>query len=194
MAECGGSIVGAIILAGGKSERMGRDKALLPYRGTTLLAYVLAVVSQIEPQVVVVADRTDKYAVPCPVIADAFPDCGPVGGIVTGLHYLGAGAHLVAACDMPHLHPDILRYLLECAIKGDYDAVVPETDGRPEPLCAVYRDTCLAPLTAFLQSGQRAAHRALLTLNVLRIDTENLRPFDPELACFTNFNTPEDLP
>jgi molybdopterin-guanine dinucleotide biosynthesis protein A len=133
-----------------------------------------------------------RYALPgVRVLGDLFPDTGPVGGILTGLTALGPGRHLVVACDMPALNPAVLRLLREAATP-DWDAVVPEIGGRLEPLCAAYRDSAAPPLRRFLETGQRAARRALETLRVRRIGEEALRRIDPDLACFTNLNTPEE--
>ena len=183
-----------ILLAGGKSARMGRDKALLPYSNGTLIEHMAKRLGGITAQVIIVADAADKYAVPgTSTIADLYPDCGPVGGIVTGLEAAGEGTHFVAACDMPLFHPYILRYMADLAT-ADYDAVYPIVTERPEPLCAVYRHTALEPLRDFLESGGRAAYKALQKLRGRMVDESALRVFDPLLTSYANWNAPEDLP
>lgn len=183
----------AIILAGGQSQRMGQDKALLPMNGMTLLEHVVASLLMVAADIVVVADVPEKYALPCGrVLADTFPGSGPVGGILTGLTALGEGRHIVVACDMPALNVNVLQLLLK-AHTPEWDAVVPEINGQPEPLCAVYAHTAAHRLLRFLESGGRAAREALSQLRVKRIGEGVLRRIDPELACFTNVNTPEDL-
>jgi len=188
------SASGAIVLAGGKSVRMGQDKALLLWNGRTLLEHCVANLREVTSEIVIVADRADRYALSgCRMAADLYPDAGPVGGIVTGLMTLGAGRHMVVACDMPFIRMELLRLMLDAATE-EWDAVVPEVDGRSEPLCAVYCDTAVPPLQRFLEEGQRAAHRALLSLRTRRIGEEDLRCADPDLRSFTNLNTPDDLP
>ncbi len=183
-----------IILAGGKSLRMGRDKALLPYGNMTLIEHVAKRLGGIAAPLFIVADAADKYDVAgIPTLADLYPDCGPVGGIVTGLAAAGEGAHFVVACDMPLFHPYILRYMADIATPI-YDAVYPVIGERAEPLCAVYRHTALEPLRAFLESGGRAAHRALRELRGRPVDESGLRVFDPMLTSYANWNAPEDLP
>lgn len=185
---------GAIVLAGGRSERMGQDKALLRANGRTLLETVVNTLRPLVREIVIVADRADKYALPdCRTIGDLYPNTGPLGGILTGLNALGAGHHLAVACDMPALQPAVLRLLLDSA-GPEWDVVVPEVEGRMEPLCAVYSDTAIPALQAYLENGGRALHRALQAeVRTLRIPEEALRHVDPSLLTFTNLNTPDDL-
>jgi|SRR5579871_912085 len=184
---------GAIVLAGGRSERMGQDKALLRLEERTLLQTVVAALRPFADRIVVVAQEPEPYLLPdVEGVADLYPGQGPVGGILTGLTALGVGAHLVVACDMPALQPGILRLLRDSATP-EWDAVVPERDGRPEPLCAVYRDTAAPALQSFLATGRRAAFEALKMLRVYYLHEETLRGVDPDLLTFTNLNTPHDL-
>jgi cyclic pyranopterin phosphate synthase len=184
--------VAGIVLAGGKSVRMGRDKALLSYGSTTLLSHTIEIMQSVTETVLVVVDTADRYPFlrGLRVAPDLYPNAGPLGGIVTGLAALEDGYHVVAACDMPFLRPALLRFLLAEAQGGD--GAVPEIDGHLEPLCAVYHRRCLLPLKEQLEAGQRAAHRAIRLLNLKRVGEEALRRVDPDLVSFTNINTPED--
>jgi len=184
--------VSGIVLAGGMSARMGRDKALLPFGSTTLLAHVVEIVRTVTAPVIVVAGVADQYALPgrVRVIGDLYPNAGPLGGIVTGLKAVDAGYHLITACDMPFLRPELLHRLLKEA--EGYDGAVPEVNGRPEPLCAVYHSRCAERLRASLESGERAVHRALQSLSIRHVEEDRLRQADPDLVSFTNLNTPEE--
>ncbi len=181
-----------IVLAGGKSARMGEDKARLPYVGTTLLAHVIETLRLLTPSIVVVMDQAGKYALPpdVQVAVDLFPNAGPLGGLVTGLTAVEDGYHFVVACDMPHLHPALLSLLYEAA--DGFDAAVPEVEGRCEPLCAVYHRRCVDRLRDALERGERAVHRALRSLAVNRVGEETLRRADPDLRSLQNLNTPAD--
>jgi molybdenum cofactor guanylyltransferase len=182
-----------IILAGGQSRRMGRDKALLSYGDTTFLVHTASILLPLVAEIIVVAETPDRYVLPFGrVVGDRFPGAGPVGGILTGLTQAGEGWHYVVACDMPGLQRPVLE-LLRNAAADDIDAVVPEIDGHWEPLCAVYRHTAAPPLLKFMESGGRSAQGALKTLNVRRVDEEILRRLDPDNKTFVNINTPEDL-
>ena len=173
---------------------MGQDKALLPYGDTTFLGHTLALLRTLTPDIIVVVDEADKYPLPgVRVVADIFPDAGPVGGILTGLMAASEGWHYVVACDMPGLRQEVLLSLRQCAAEDD-DAVVPEREGFPEPLCAVYRHTAAPKLLQFLEQGGRAAQQALRTLKTRRISwEETLQPLDPDARSLININTPEDL-
>ncbi len=184
--------MGVIVLAGGKSERMGRDKALLTRGGVTLLEHTLQTVSEISREIIVVADRADRYPLATGRgVADRFPGAGPLGGVITGLELLGEGAHLAVACDMPSLQLPVLRYLLSLTDDAT-DCVVPLVGGRLEPLCAVYRSSALTPLRDCFEEGERALHRALRRLRLRSVDEAALRALDPGLRCFRNLNTPEE--
>jgi len=184
--------VGGAILAGGKSNRMGRDKATMDAGGATMVERSVEALRSIASPIVVVSETGDRYRLPgCQEIADRTPGLGPVGGIVTALHHLGPGLHLVVACDMPFLNTELLSLLVRLADDGD-EVVAPLIRGRPEPLCAAYRYTALPVLEQFLQTGQRAAHRALESLDTRYVDETLLRQVDPELASFINVNTESD--
>ena len=183
----------AIVLAGGGSRRMGQDKALLLHEGQTFLERMIAVLLTLTPNILVVADRADKYALDAERIAvDLYPDAGPVGGIVTGLLEAGSGLHYVVACDMPTINADVLRLLYGQIGQGE-DAAVPYLNGEPEPLYAVYRHTAAPKLQAYLEAGRRSARGALNALNVKRVDENAINRVDPGAASFANINTPSEL-
>ncbi len=186
-------MAGAIVLAGGKSERMGQDKAMIAFRGRTLLQHVVDAVGPLVDTVVVVAASADQYpVVGAAVLGDDFPGLGPVGGILTGLEALGLGAHLAVACDMPCLQSELLQLLLARASAG-VDAVVPLFDGRMETLCAVYNFSAARKLAIFLEEGGRALHRALELMETSLVTEDVWRTVDPEGLSFTNLNTVTDF-
>ena len=183
----------AIILAGGKSSRMGADKALLEYDNKSFLEYVVAAVNPLARETLLVTDRADKYTLPnVRVVADLLSEAGPVAGIVTGLLAVGPGVHFVVPCDMPLVSGSVLQ-LLRTACTPEWDAAVPERNGEREPLYAVYRDTALPKLRHYLESGRRSARGALTDLRVRTVGEAELRRADPNLASFANVNTPQEL-
>ncbi len=180
-----------IILAGGQSRRMGRDKALLRWQDSPLLHHVAHALQQVTTTVIIVADTPDRYAVPgCRTVGDLSPGEGPLGGLVTGLHYTGGEHAAAVGCDMPHLQPDLLR-LLDAECRG-YEAAVPVVDGRMQPICAVYARSAAPRLEALFRSGCRSVQEAVRALNVHLVDEERLRAADPELCSFRNVNTPAE--
>ena len=183
----------AIVLTGGKSSRMGQDKALLEYEGQTFLEHVIAAARPLAREVLLVTDRADRYAVrDVRVVVDFLADGGPVAGIVSGLMAAGPGVHVVVPCDMPLVSGSVLKMLLG-ACSPSWDAAIPELHGEPEPLYGVYRDTALPKLRRYLESGRRSARGALAELNVNRIGMDALRRADPDLTSFHNINTPQEL-
>jgi len=165
---------------------MGRNKALLPFRGASLAEFVARTVAQAAGSAVLVGDPALYLAFPFPVLADEFPGEGPLGGIVTALHNTSADWNLVVACDMPGLSAEVLAALLEAAGQAGADALIPKgPSGHPEPLCAVYHRRSLEGLEAAFRAGQRKVMAA-----AAEIDARVL-PFG-EVAAFQNVNTPED--
>lgn len=183
----------SIVLAGGRSRRMGVDKALLRLDGQTLLERAVTVAAAVSAPVFVVADRAHRYSIAnATVVADERPGEGPLGGILAGLRAAGAGCHLVVACDMPHLSAPLLTHLLDLC-SAETDAVVPRLAGRPEPLCAVYAAAAAARLRAQLDSGERAVHRSLEALRVRWVEEDEIRRFDADLRSVENWNEPGDV-
>ncbi|MFN7993041.1 MAG: molybdenum cofactor guanylyltransferase [Bryobacteraceae bacterium] len=174
------------VLAGGRSSRMGRDKALLPFRGGTLGGYVAAAVASAAGSAIVIGDP-QKYAIlGYPVTPDRTPGIGPLGGIETALSCTAADWNLILACDMPGITLPFLLELLEKAEASFADAVIPcGPSGIMEPLCAVYHARCLTVLRNALDSGVRKVTAALESL---RITTWNV----PDSGVFENLNTPEE--
>jgi molybdenum cofactor guanylyltransferase len=184
--------VGAIVLAGGKSSRMGRDKALLPWAGTTLLNHVIGTVRQVTEPVVVVADVADKYDAPdgIRVVGDRYPGKGPLGGVLSGLDRTGNGYHVVVGCDMPYLQPEVLRLLMDLA--EGHKAAVPCIQGRMEPLCAVYHQSCRPVFRRLLQLDELSMQDAVQAPDFHRVSEDQIRRVDPDLRSFTNLNSLEE--
>ena len=182
-----------IVLAGGKSTRMGTDKALLNLEGRTFLDTVIARIREVSEPIYVVTSPGRTYRLPkmVQVVHDIVADAGPLGGIVTGLMAAGPGHHLVVACDMPFVDPRVLRLLLQ--LVAGHDAAVPIRNGRPEPTCAAYSHSALPHLHTLLDAQEWALHRALRGLDVVQVPEERLRAVDPELRSLANINTPDDL-
>ena len=165
---------------GGRSSRMGRDKALLPYRGGSLAGAVARAVECAAGRVTLVGNPGIGG------IADLYPGEGPLGGILTALHHTTAEWNLVVACDMPGISSELLGRLLEAAEESGADALLPSgPSGKVEPLCAVYRRQSLEQMEANFARGIRKVTAALEGLATVRLAV-------PELAPFQNVNTPED--
>ena len=134
--------VAGVILAGGLSSRFGSDKALSRFEGERLIQRLCKTVGTATDRVMLITNTPEDYAfLDLECRRDLVPRCGPIGGIYTALRTANAPLCLCVACDMPFIRPEFLA----CMVKQSpgYDVVVPMNDGREEPLCAVYRDTCI---------------------------------------------------
>jgi molybdopterin-guanine dinucleotide biosynthesis protein A len=198
------SATAAVVLAGGRSTRMGVSKAQLEWHGSTLLRRAAGIVGRSVDGPVVVA-RAPGQALPAlpaavEIVDDACEGRGPLEGIAAGLEAIGARAQVVYVCgvDTPLLHPAFVRRVL--ALLGpDADVALPRAHGFSQPLAAAYRTTVAAPLRALLQEGGGLGTGALLRrCRVTELDAQmlladrDLAAFDPALDSLLNLNEPAD--
>lgn len=183
----------AAILAGGKSSRMGANKALLEVGGLGMIDRTVELLRPLIDDLFLVADDPGPYSrLGVPVVPDVHPGRGVVGGIHAALRHAAHPLTLCVACDMPHIGRDLIELLLTSARPGD-DAIVPRIDGRPEPLLAVYGRTACAGFEQAITTGRLRVVQALDGLRVRFIDERELRVADPGLRSFVNVNTPGEL-
>ena len=185
--------VTGIILAGGRSSRMGRDKAALPFGDLPLLSWVVKRVATVCDPVIVVAKTADAYRVSgATVITDQWPGEGPLVGLHAGLMGTQTEYAAVVACDLPFVDPALLAGLIDLA--PGWSAIVPEALGNVHPLCAIYHRSVGQHAEDILTRGGGSLRRLLAVpaLRVRFIPEDNLRAWDPQLRSFTNLNTPED--
>ena len=188
------SMIGVGILAGGKSRRMGTDKGLVKLDGVALIERIARQVTSIAPEIFVVTNRIDEYKqFGYPVVADAFPGIGPLGGLYTALEHDQHDYTLILSCDMPFVNLDLLLYMKD--IIGRYDAVVPRlsSDAHPEPLRAIYHKRCMAHMLESIESGMRKAISFYRNIDVRHVERNEIEMVDPGLTSFFNANTQEDL-
>ena len=189
-------MVSGVALAGGRSKRLGRNKAVEKIGGQSLIERVVDKLSQVTSEtVVVVAEESKAADLNLPpwvrTAADLYPGTGSLGGIFTGLSAAKGNYGVVVACDMPFLNVDLIRFMLD--IVSDYDAVVPRLQGRPEPLHAVYSKTCVGPIERCLQADQLKIAIFFEQINVAYLEEDDIEAFDPSHLSFFNVNTQEDL-
>jgi molybdopterin-guanine dinucleotide biosynthesis protein A len=173
------------VLAGGGSTRMGRDKALLPYRGTTLVEHMAQAVQAAAGSVALVGDPVRYSSLGYPVYPDKFSGCGPLGGVYTALSISSTDWNLIVACDMPGVTPDVLQVLLANAEESSRSCVVAiGPTGEPEPLCAVYHRRCLPALARAIEQ-KRFKMKEL----VKELDSHTL---PVQASALANVNTPTE--
>lgn len=181
----------AIVLAGGKSSRMGSPKALLLFDGTPLIMHVVATLrSLFEDVAIVAAPEQELPSIDATIVRDDVAFQGPVGGIYYGLRAAGGEINFVTSCDSVFLNAGLISHLL--AQIPEYDVVVPHWEGRFQPLHAVYRATVLPHLEVQLARGELRPIFLFDKVRTRRVDEDEIRRFDPDGASFFNMNTPDD--
>lgn len=182
----------AAVLAGGRSTRMGRDKAFVDFGGELLVVRVVRLLTEVSDDVLVVAKRTAPFEeLGLRAVPDDRPEDTPLAGIAGALRAASSPSVFVCACDLPFVSPRFVREL--AARAGDHDAVVPVRDGRAEPLHAVWSKGALHAVTEALATGERAPKRVVDRLDVLLVEEAEWRPWDPEGRSLQGVNTPEEL-
>jgi molybdenum cofactor guanylyltransferase len=184
--------VAIVILAGGRSSRMGADKSFLPLRGEPVIQHVIRQVGTLGFPILLSTNQPEDYRhLGFPMFPDVIPDRGSLGGLYSALTHSPAAYTLCVACDMPFLNPGLLRELI--ALRQGYDAVVPRIDDRPQGLHAVYSQSCRLSMRRRIEQEDLKVNRLYSDLRVRFVDQDRLRRFDPELRSFVNINTPGDL-
>lgn len=181
----------AVILTGGKSSRMGRPKALLPFAGEPLIAHVVRKLKRIFAEAVVVAAPEQELpTLPVTLVRDEVAYQGPVSGIYHGLKASTREACFVTSCDAPFLNLQLISGLVSQL--SDFDVVVPYWQERFQPLHAVYRRHVFPLLREQLNRGELRPISLYSKVRTREIQEEEIRRLDPEGLSFLNMNSPED--
>jgi molybdopterin-guanine dinucleotide biosynthesis protein A len=185
--------VTGVVQAGGRSTRMGgRPKALVKLGGRRIIDRVLEVVRSVTDDVLIVTNTPELYAwLGLPMVPDAFPDHGSLGGIYSGLRAAPGDAAFNVACDMPFLMTEVARLVTERA--GEADVVVPLVGNRYETLHACYAKRCLDPIEANLRAGRLKIVGFYDEVRVLALPEEEIARYRAPEVVFLNVNTPDDL-
>jgi molybdenum cofactor guanylyltransferase len=189
-------VITAVVLVGGRSTRMGRDKATLvpdASDGRTLTQMVLDALSP-PAEYALLAGRA-LPGLNVPAVVDQYADAGPLGGIAAALEAVHTELAVVAACDMPSIAPALVAHLVQRANeRPDVLCVLCAGERDPEPLPSVWRPAAAAPLREALAAGVRSLRDAVDRLPHLVVPLHEWRSLDPTGASFVNWNRPEDLP
>ena len=188
-----------VILAGGKSRRMGVDKRFLEVGGHTLLASTIAVCETLFDDIMIVtAVPETPIETRHRVVHDIVPDCATLGGIYTGLAYASLDYGFVVACDMPWVQPDLVKFLVKLVQEpkeADYDVIIPKLQSGLQPTHAVYSKRCLPFLKEMLDRRDLRVQGLCDcdNVSVRYVSSDEIQRFDPHGRAFVNVNTPEDL-
>jgi molybdopterin-guanine dinucleotide biosynthesis protein A len=185
--------VTGVVQAGGQSTRMGgRPKALLELGGRRIIERVVDVLAAVTDEVIVVTNTPELYRfLGLPMVPDVYPDHGSLGGIYSGLEAAAGEAAFTVACDMPFLHRDVARLVVDRAFEGD--VVIPRVGEQLETMHASYAKRCLPHIAGRLRARRLKIVGFFGDVRVVEIpEADVARHRDPALA-FMNVNTPEEL-
>jgi molybdopterin-guanine dinucleotide biosynthesis protein A len=183
--------ISAAIMAGGRSRRMGRNKALLPYRGRPLITQVYETLQTLFEDIFLVTNDPGLFDfLPCVKIPDRIPGKGPISGIDAALRRSRHPYVLVVGCDAPFLSPSLLKLLI--GKTAGTDIVIPCGPKGPEPLCAIYGKECLPLIEESIRKGEFTLVELGKRLRTREVSLEEVAAIDPGFRSFRNINTPED--
>jgi molybdopterin-guanine dinucleotide biosynthesis protein A len=183
------------IQAGGESRRMGQDKALLPFLGLPLIQRVIDRLSPIADELIVTTNHPEAYRfLGLPLFADLVPGRGALGGLYTALSSASQPLVAVVACDMPFVCADLFAAMRDALLASNKDIAIPQPPGGLEPFHAIYRrETCLPYIQAAMEGDKWRVDAWFAKVNIRFFGQQELLSFEPELLCFSNVNTPEEL-
>jgi molybdopterin-guanine dinucleotide biosynthesis protein A len=185
----------AIILAGGKSSRLGRSKALQVIEGKNLIQWVIDRLATLSTEIIIATAHGE--AIPCSsavrtkTVADIYPGKGPLVGIYSGLIASSSSRAIVVGCDTPFLSVSLLEYMTQ--ICSTFDVIVPRINNKLEPLCAVYSKNCSSPIQSLLEQDELRIRKLFSMVKVKYVKEDEINRFDPEHLSFFNINSQADL-
>ena len=186
-------MISVVIQAGGRSSRMGTDKALVELGGQTMIEHVISRVQHLGEEVLVTTNRPKSYAfLNLPMASDEVPGAGALPGLRTALRAARGVFVVLVACDIPFVSPALLRLLIERVQEAD--VAVPVWEDRFQPLCAVYRrETVLQAVEDALAAGKKRMISFFEDVRVVEVNSAEIAHHDPDGLTFFNINTPEEL-
>ena len=185
----------SIILAGGKSTRLGRSKALQTVQGKSLIQWVIDRLAILSTEIIIATAHGEEIPCSSPVririVADIYPHGGPLVGIYSGLAASSCSRAIVVGCDTPFLSVRLLEYMSQ--VSSVFDVVVPRIEDKVEPLCAIYSRSCLSTIQALLVQNELRISRLFNMVTARYIEKHEISDLDPEHLSFFNLNSQADL-
>jgi FdhD protein len=183
--------ISGVILAGGESQRMGRDKSLLPIQGARFIDHIYARLSSLFDEVIIVTNSPELYQdLPCRKVPDIYLEQGALAGIHAGLSQVQQPRAFVVGCDMPFVSAKIVSKICAHAERGDL--ILPHSSHGHEPLHALYDKSCLSAIEEVLKAGHKRIMKFFSQVRIVKIPSVELLPIDPQEKSFYNINTPDD--
>jgi len=181
-----------IILSGGKSIRMGENKAFIEIEGVPIIHTIYTLFKDLFQEVIIVANQKELFSnFNSKIYSDLLPNKGVLGGLYTGLFYSTFNYSFCVACDMPFIKISLVQYLIQ-RIK-DEDVIVPRTKDGLQPLHAFYSKNCLDPIKKIIEQGKYKVIDFYSMVNVKIVEENDFVSLDPFMESFINVNTPEEL-
>jgi molybdopterin-guanine dinucleotide biosynthesis protein A len=188
-------MLSVVIQAGGRSSRMGQDKALMPFLGRPLIARLVDRLAGLGDELLIITNHPEEYTfLGLPLYGDLLPGSGPLGGLYSALKVAQRSIVAVLACDMPFLSPALIAAQRDLLEREGVDAVIPSSARVVEPLHGVYRrETCLPAVKAALDAGERKVIAWYSAANVRVMSEEEVAAYDAKFLSFVNVNSPEEF-
>jgi molybdopterin-guanine dinucleotide biosynthesis protein A len=184
--------ISAVILAGGRSTRLGQNKALLKVNSQPLIERIMDRLAQVSDEIIIVTNDVERYEhLEATIVADVYPGKAALGGIHSGLQAASHSHSLVVGCDMPFLNVPLLRYMQRLA--PGHDVVIPRVAQYVEALHAIYAKSCLPHIERQLEAGDLQITGLFSAVRVAYVDQEEIEAFDPDHLSFFNINSQADL-
>lgn len=184
----------AIILAGGKSSRMGFDKQFLKIDQRRLMDSLINKLKKEFDEIIIVTNKPQYYiGLSHRIISDRIKEKGPLGGIHAGLLETSSKYAFVVACDMPNINMDYVAYMKEAMVDDQLDGCVTNFMDWIEPFSSFYSRDLVGDIEKHIASGRRSINSMLKDLNIRHIEEEDARRFSPNWDMFLNLNTREEL-
>jgi molybdopterin-guanine dinucleotide biosynthesis protein A len=181
-----------IILSGGKSLRMGENKAFVQFEGIPIIERIHNLFRELFQEIIIVTNQKELFSgFDSRIISDLIPDRGVLGGLYTGIFFSTFTYSFCVACDMPLIRRTVVQYLIENA--AGYDVIVPRTSDGLQPLHAIYSKNCLDPMKKIMEKGNYKILDFYDMVKVKIIEEDDFISLDPFRESFINVNTPEDL-
>jgi len=183
------------IQAGGKSSRMGQDKALMPFRGVPLIQYVMERLAHLADEIIVTTNAPENYAfLGVPLFRDIIPERGALGGLYTALKSASHSQVAVVACDMPFASNQFFSAATKLMSTSEADVIIPQTAHGFEPLHALYRrKTCIHPIEKALDANKWKVISWFDAVNIHALSLDETAAYNLDGLTFWNLNTPEDF-
>ena len=184
--------VTGIILSGGKSTRMGENKAFIELEGVPIVRRIYTLFKELFQEVIIVTNQQELFKYfDSKIYSDLIPNQGALGGLYTGLFFSTFQYSFCVACDMPFIKKALVQYIIN-HIEGE-DVIVPRTEDGLQPLHAIYSKNCLDPIKIIMEQGKYKIIDFYNRVNVKIVEEKDFTLLDPLRESFINVNTPEEL-